>query len=264
MEETLQLHTGDIYPVVCHLFITKVTSLMALYASTYNIVIITIERYLAVTRPFKFAPDVVSRRLPFVFIFIWGFCIAQHMFGPLATIIRSNHCLTGYRMLNTPLFYYYPAQCFVLSMAIPLLVMLFCYIRIFITLRSSEKISRLPSSKLTIQIQRKESRTQRAQRNILETCIIITLVYIICWFTNELGLILFVVGYYSDLSNKYYTIGHFLVLLNSCLNPYIYVVRYNDFQKQLRFLLYKNNENESSAVDTVEVSTIQHMKSNDK
>ena len=80
-----------------------------------------------------------------------------------------------------------------------------------------------------------------AQRNMLETCLIITIVFVLCWLTNAIGLLLTIFHYYDNLNNKCYTNGRLLILLNSGINPYVYVVRYEDFKKQLKTLLSREN-----------------------
>ena len=76
-----------------------------------------------------------------------------------------------------------------------------------------------------------------AQLNIFETCLIVTVLFFVCWITVELALFLYIIGFYPDVSNNHYVAGRLLVLLNSCLNPYVYTIRYREFKKQIRVIL---------------------------
>ena len=93
------------------------------------------------------------------------------------------------------------------------------------------------SSSQQSEVDKSTHASRLAQVNIFETCLIVTVLFFVCWITAEVGLFLYIVGYYKHLSNIHYMVGRMLILLNSCLNPYVYTLRYQDFKKQLGILL---------------------------
>ena len=226
IELILRSYDAAMKMILCKLFLSKTSSVVALYASTYNITALTVERYFAVTNPFNYDPNKVRGRLPFIFASIWCFAVFIQLLPLITTVIKYNHCLLAYTIHHTMWIDYFGYQAFIVSLVLPLIIMVFCYTRMFHSLIQSSKLA-------------SSSTTSSAQRNMLETCLIITLLFVMCWMTNELGLLLTLTRYYENLTNKYYTNGRLLILLNSCLNPYVYVVRYEDFKKQLKVLFYK-------------------------
>ena len=169
-------------------------------------------------------------------------------FVPVTTRIENGICINGIVRLNhTFLFsYYYSPHCFTLALMIPLLIMVFCYTRMFLALRESMKMTSTLQNK-----QDKSSgmhKTRLAQLNIFETCLIMTCIFLICWSTIETALLLYMIDYYPDLSSDHYTIGRFFILLNSGLNPYVYALRYRDFKKQFKILIGIEKKEDQSSV----------------
>ena len=136
LEETLAQLNGVVHPVICHLFLNRMSSGMLLYTSTYNMTCMTIERHLAITNPLHYDVVKVRRRLPAVFACTWIFSIIALLFTPITTVIRNGVCLTAYKMLKTDLFnYYFFPHCFTISLVIPLSIMIVCYTRMYLALR---------------------------------------------------------------------------------------------------------------------------------
>ena len=76
-----------------------------------------------------------------------------------------------------------------------------------------------------------------AQVNLFETCLIVCVLFFVCWVTVQAAILLYMLDIYPDLSGDHYTSGRLLILFNSCVNPYVYSLRYREFKVQLRILL---------------------------
>ena len=85
-------------PFLCHIFLSKSGSMLFLYTSTYNLLALTIERHFAIVNPLNYYPDVVLKRLPFVFLIIWILTIVGTTYVPLTTVVMSDKCLIGYKV----------------------------------------------------------------------------------------------------------------------------------------------------------------------
>ena len=228
------------YPVLCHLIMSKIVSVISGYVSSYNVVILTIERHSAITKPLQYDAESVRKKLPYIFICEWLVMCCLLIFIPVTTVATDNYCLVGINLLSTFKIQFYPV--------IPLLIMPICYFRMFQALSSSFKLSKVKKNSVKEETKstRKENSTTNdvsrihksrlAQRNIFETCLFMTVVFVLCWTTIEIALLLYFFGYYPDLSNSHYKIGRILIISNSCINPYIYAIRYDDFKKQLKSL----------------------------
>ena len=260
-EEVITGNASLLLPFICHVFMTKMASPMVFYASTYNMVFLSIERYLAIVNPMNYDADKVLRRLPFMFVFIWLLCISVLLFVPVTTIIQDGICYTAYHMLSSSfLLEYYTPHCFVISFALPILIMVYCYAKMYLVLQVSLKMSSQFSKKVeTISENVSQSKEQQqseksttnptkstsssihksrlAQINIFQTCLLMATLTAVCWVTNVSALFLFMIDYYPDYSNTHANMGYLLMIVNALLNPYISILRYEAFKKQLKHLI---------------------------
>ena len=77
-----------------------------------------------------------------------------------------------------------------------------------------------------------------AGRNALVTSLMVCCGFIACWSINDIVFFLNTVGILNiDFSGWFYNFTIVLVLLNSCINPFIYAAKYSDFQSGVRRLL---------------------------
>ncbi len=76
---------------------------------------------------------------------------------------------------------------------------------------------------------------QKAKMNVTVTFCIVAFFYIICWVQNETTLMLLYLGYVdADWDGVYFQFIFQMVLLNSTVNPVIYLLKSTDFQNALR------------------------------
>ena len=125
--------------------------------------------------------------------------------------------------------------------------------------RSSIKMA----SSTTIQSEddRRSHKSRLAQMNLFETCLIVAVLFFICWVTVQAAIFLYMIDVYPDLSGDHYTSGRLLILFNSCINPYVYTLRYREFKIQLKMLIYGRSfvrkwRDESSTVTSCTESKI--------
>ena len=235
-EELLDTSDDTIIPVICHLFLSRITSGITLLTSSFNMTLLSIERQFAIVNPLQYDPWKVLKRLPYIFVAEWLFCIGALTVLPSYTTIKDGVCLVGVLMFSTPLWNIYPSYELTLAIVIPLIITTICYSRMFYALHQSTKMSKcdsgiLQSSGANIH------KLRLAQINIFKTCFSMLVVFLVCWTTMESAVVLFICNIYTSLSNLHYTIGRLAVILNSCLNPYIYAIRYDDFRQQVLILI---------------------------
>ena len=239
IEEIIAKNTSAMaYPFVCHYLLTHIASSVAFVISTYNTMLLAVERHSAITKPLQYDSEKVRRRLPFVFGLTWIVCYALFSFVPATTRIIDNVCLVYYTARNNaPLVEYYGIHCFFFTLVLPLFVMIVCYTRMIIALRESMNVSKTKGVQSDNEKSAPSAHAGRmAQVNTFQTCLIMTALFLLCWVTNESGLLMYIMWFYPSLSNTHYSVGRILINLGCCLNPYVYALRYKDFQKQTRVL----------------------------
>ena len=230
IEEYL-LENGINGDVLCHFFHSKYASGAALFTSSYNMTAMTLERHFAVTDPLHYDSNKVRRRLPFIFLSVWLFCYGALGYVPFSTVYASHVCIPTGKLFQTTFWdWMIPYVCF-LAIGIPLVVMTVCYSRMFYSLYKSSRSlgSKADSGNV--------HKLNQAQLNIFQTCLIMIIIFLACWLTFESAMTMYIFKFYKDLAGIHYSIGNLLTLVNSGINPYIYVFRYDDFKKQLKTLL---------------------------
>ena len=80
-----------------------------------------------------------------------------------------------------------------------------------------------------------ETQNEKATRNIVNTFAIITACYFICWIPNKIYIILYFWGEISTFSGVYHATA-FLAFINCCVNPVIFIGKYDAFKTGLAML----------------------------
>ena len=121
------------------------------------------------------------------------------------------------------------------SIIIPLLVMGTCYALIARVLRKS-------STKFKHNSTAAGNKTRASEIRIVQSTVILSCIYLFCW--TYLSVVQFGNMFFNVPSYPHYHVAVALVILNSCINPYVYCIRYDDFQYRLKemfgFLTCKN------------------------
>ena len=76
-----------------------------------------------------------------------------------------------------------------------------------------------------------------AEMNLYHTCLVLGILFVFCWTNNIIVVALYMLKVLADLSGIYYHITVVLVILNSCLNPFVYAFRYKEFQNRLKAII---------------------------
>ena len=66
--------------------------------------------------------------------------------------------------------------------------------------------------------------------------------FVVCWSVSQISFFLHVMGVIKmDFSGWFHDFGVGMVMVNSCINPFIYAAKYRDFQAGVRKMLKKNS-----------------------
>ena len=114
---------------------------------------------------------------------------------------------------------------------IPLLILIYCYGRIVWTL------TRRIDSKLD-STNTQSDKFQLARTNTIKTLLLVALCFIICWSANQIMYLMFNLGYDLNFNGTLLKFSILLVFLNSTVNPFIYLFKYQDYQKALKKCLF--------------------------
>jgi hypothetical protein len=78
---------------------------------------------------------------------------------------------------------------------------------------------------------------EKAKRNVFKTLLTVSCCFILCWSWNEIYFFLFNLGVNTDFEGWFYHFTVIAVFSSCCLNPFIYAIRYKEFQDGIRRML---------------------------
>ena len=111
---------------------------------------------------------------------------------------------------------------------IPLIILIYCYGRIVWMLTR-----RLDSGPLDNRGSHSD-KFQLARTNTIKTFLLVGLCFIICWSNNQVYYFMYNLGYNADFEGTYNKFGILMVFGNCTVNPFIYLIKYKDFQQALK------------------------------
>ncbi|KAI0213807.1 Cholecystokinin receptor [Lamellibrachia satsuma] len=283
----------------CRLWLSQIPLWGLMTSSTYNLMAISVERYLAIAHPIWHNTSFTETKTRSSVVVIWLFgIIYMTSFMVPTTGISHGRCLRSY---------FWPSreaagavgvtQIFV-NMIMPFVVHGVCYARILAVLRMrvspnynsstnvptssnmTSTIARNPEmialgggTKQFLDPQRNVKRnttvdqvpshcgatsaahsarvnsvrstmttqdalhkqTEKAKKNVLKMLTYVTASYFICWIPNKIYIIMYMLGITSDFGIIYQSTV-ILVFINCCINPIIYIAKYNAFKMALTAL----------------------------
>ena len=86
-----------------------------------------------------------------------------------------------------------------------------------------------------------------ARKNTVKTLIIVACCFIICWSQNEIMYFLYNCGHDINFNATYFQFTILMVFLNCTVNPFIYLIKYRDYQDALKIFFNCNKKQEGDS-----------------
>ena len=222
--------TGNKYfdTAVCFIWHSQAPFWSAILLSVWNLAAIALERYMAICFPFKHAKfrEELSRKsiaITYVVnVIVTIPCFLQVRFEQ-GTCIWEN-VIEGYT--GKQVFYAYSLFCFFAVYILPVMAYVFLYGRVVLTLYRRKKSTDLNRSAVVDAAQAATTKTA-----VTLTAICLFAIGFSAWHyvLGNTGVIEFEAGGYIDM------VALFLTVVNSCVNPFIYLFLITPF----RFMVFK-------------------------
>ena len=143
--------------------------------------------------------------------------------------VVSGQCVI-YTFWPSELFMSAFGLCLVLiEFLIPLIILIYCYGRIVWVL--SRRIDSMFNS------DNQTDKFQIARKNTIKTFLLISICFIICWSSEQAFYFMFNLGYHADFNGMFYKVSVVMAFCNCTINPFIYLVKYRDYQIALKEFL---------------------------
>ena len=115
----------------------------------------------------------------------------------------------------------------IIGFLVPLLILTYCYGRILwvLTRRIGSNLDKAATQNDTFHV---------ARTNTIKTFLLVGVFFIICWSNNQVYYLMSKLGYKINWNGTYYKFTVLMVFLNCTVNPFIYLIKYKDYQKALK------------------------------
>ena len=247
-ESIIVTFSGKKADLYCKLIGSRILFWSAITSSTWNLVFVNFERFLSVRFPIFHKTKIRRKHMIASISFVWLF---GFLFNFAWTIVSSGYleesskCTTGGIWPNRLASLATGTANFAVQFFVPLLLMMSCYIQIIMTIRKRNVVSTSAATNGP-----NTEHQHKISRNILKTLSLLTIVFAVCWGPNGFIFLMYLYGVIKVLSTIYH-ISVYLVLLNCCLNPFLYAAQYKDFQAQIRKVFCKEKIPEGSSIQSV-------------
>ncbi len=251
---------GDFY---CKVWVTKSLMWAFFVASTYNLLILTVKKYMDIMHPLSKHMSKEQKWALVISIWLFGVFIQCVIVMPTTAIIEGT-CMIFHVFVHQHLRKAVMILMVVIYLYFPISVMIFCHYKMYRMVIKRSLTFRTTHMTLTSENAR-EAKLARASRNIIKTLFIACMCFFLCWILNNVFCVLLSFGFISAsfFTHPMYDISVCLAFCNCCTNPIIYTLQYQAFQTASRQMFCGKTKKElqqqelsSSESRPVNVSTL--------
>ena len=232
--ESGHIPPGILRELFCRLWLTNWPLWGVFVSSTYNLVALTFERYFAILYPLRHSQRFTKRKAYVIMGMVWiigpSFLGA---YGISSSTVKDGTCTVYSEWPNQVTRQVVAIITVFVQYFIPLCSITYAYIRIFFALRKSSDGTRNGSSTVN---DKREERMAKAKKNVVKTLAQVFACFVFCWSWNQIFYTLFNFGVLLDFDSDFYNFTVLCVFLNSCMNPFVYSMNYDQFKKAQRSL----------------------------
>lgn len=220
--------------VRCVFFDSSLPVWATFLSSSYNLVALTIERWLQVTRPLQHKANFTHKMACIIMAGAWvtGF-IYEAALAVATSAVIDGECFALAIWRSQRAKHIYGIITFITKYLAPILIIIYCYSSMVKSLRVDTSVGN----------NHRQQKMKKVQKNILKTLLVVVVCFILCVTYNQVLFLFFNLGFYPiDFTSFMYHLSVALYFLNCCINPFIYIIKYNDFRQSFFNLFRRNNQ----------------------
>ncbi|XP_043107145.1 trace amine-associated receptor 13c-like [Puntigrus tetrazona] len=204
----------SIFPLIFYVVVT---------ASLGNLIIVSVDRYIAVNDPLRYPARVNINRAVLSIVVNWVFSCIYSFFLLYESIVHpeKNHACVGECILYIDLGYIITDV--LVTLVTPCCLIISLYIKIcFVAKQQAEHINSLSYKKA------------KSEKKAARTLGIVVIVYLLCWIPYYIAAL--TLGQDTG-DSLVINIMYWILCMNSCLNPIIYALFYRWFRISAKYIL---------------------------
>ncbi|XP_058248427.1 trace amine-associated receptor 13c-like [Hemibagrus wyckioides] len=201
--------------------------------SIYNIALIAVDRYLALSNPLFYINRVSVRITHIIIVFDWCLVVAY-----ILLLMYFNENFINFQMCPGECFLYVNEVWFVIdniySFIFPLSVIIILYTRVFVIAKKHATAIRELNNHTRPKTQKITSHSMKSERKAAKVLGILVSVFLMCllpYFIYSL------MGYVIEIQTETFQKVTILVCLNSTINPVIYALFYPWFRRCIKLII---------------------------
>ncbi|CAL1598428.1 unnamed protein product [Knipowitschia caucasica] len=211
--------------------LTPYVSYCLLSASLGNMVLISIDRYLAICDPLLYSSKVSVSRVRVLICLCWACSLLYNGCILIGHLSRPDRYSTSHGECVVVISHAAGTVDLLISFVTPCTVMVILYMRV---LAAAVSQARARHFRVTLNAQETGPRVKRSETKAARTLGIVIAVFLMCFCPYYYPAI---AGQDTSTSLSYYALLSWIMLLNSCMNPLIYAMFYPWFRKAVRLII---------------------------
>lgn len=220
----------------CKFIARKLLVWIGFLVSIYNLVFLSFERYISISYPLWHKRLISRNKLKISVIILWCVCITYAaIYQSLTTRFIFKRCMPFSKfnsnlskslvgILNICIFFIFPL--IILSYSYGKMLFIF-------TKRINPDEGSIPKM---------EAKYNRIRKNTIKTFAIVSIAFVLCYVWNQFYFLLQNLGLNLTFDTPFYRFTIIASFLNCCVNPFIYLIKYEQFIKALRRIFTNVNE----------------------
>ena len=229
---------GGYRQLICFLIDNEYLEWNFLQFSSINLMMITLERYIMVVHPIFYRTKIKKKHVYIAIIvsFIISTTYWTCFILPFSAVI-NDFCFPQIFPTKT-VGAIFTVTYFIIYFVCPVCVFLFCYCHMVWILRQKRKIkSNNQDYHLKSMDHLTNKKMSKTEINLTKVMVIVSCFFTICWGPVSVMYLLQPFDIVSDAVMKNYQFYYaivYLCFLNSCINPFIYAFKYEEFKTGLK------------------------------
>ena len=240
---TLPVHFKSNSEVVCKFFASQFLLWTCLIGSTYNMILITSERYIMVIHPIWHKSNFTKNlaHICIVAVFMLGL-----IFGLVkipTSSVRHGRCMIMHFWIEDYLRDYYVMALIITMQFLPEIYICVAYSKMFVTLRKRREVVATYSTTANEVL-------SKAQFNVLATMAIASLCLVLCYLPATILTIYAMANKVPKFLIFPLKLSNVLMFVNCGLNPIVYTLKYEWFKREIvKVFKRANNENDNNGIE---------------